>query len=160
MTKKPNTTPKRYDDAQTLSTRIIRGIERIPGGVLALVKTWQGCVILLVLASQLVLPFHYYTVRRDPHDERFAWRMFSPMRMTRCTPMFMLDSKPVDLAKEFHEAWIEIAKRGRFVVIEEMAARMCQKHPGSTVHVVVDCKYLDRPAAVWGGYDMCKVPLL
>lgn len=157
---KKTTTPKRYDDAHTLATRIIRGIEAIPRGVVALVKSWQGAVILLVLASQLVLPIHYYTVRRDPHDERFAWRMFSPMRMTRCTPKFTLDNQPVDLAKEFHEAWIEIAKRGRFVVIEQMAARLCEKHPNSAVHVVVECQYLDRPAATWGGYDMCKVPLL
>jgi hypothetical protein len=157
---KPKTTPKRYDDAQTWSTRIIRAIERIPSGVLALARTWQGFVILVVLATQLVLPLHYYVVRRDPHDERFAWRMFSPMRMTKCVPTFTVDGKPVALGSEFHEAWVEIAKRGRFVVIEEMGARLCEKHPGAAVHVVVECAYLGRPPATWGGYDMCKVPLL
>ena len=160
MTKKATTKPKRYDSVQTLSTRVIRGIEGIPSGVLALARTWQGFVILILLASQLVLPLHYYTVRRDHHDERFAWRMFSPMRMTKCTPKFTIDSKPIVLGAQFHEAWIEIAKRGRFVVIEEMAARLCEKNPGAAVHVVVECQYLDRPAATWGGYDMCKVPLL
>jgi hypothetical protein len=161
VTKKPKpTTPKRYDDAPDLATRIIRGIERIPSGVLALVRTWQGLVILLVLASQLLLPLQYYTARRDPHDERFAWRMFSPMRMTRCTPKFTIDSKPVNLNTEFHEAWIEIANRGRFVVIEQMAARLCQKNPGAAVHVVIECQYVGKEPATWGGYDMCKVPLL
>jgi hypothetical protein len=160
VTKKPTTTPKRYDDAQTLATRIIRGVERMPRGVLALARTWQGCVILLVLASQLMLPIHYYTARRDPHDERFAWRMFSPMRMTKCVPQFTVDNQPINLGAEFHEAWIEIAKRGRFIVIEQMAARLCEKHPGAAVHVVVDCQYLGKPNATWGGYDMCKVPLL
>ena len=160
MTKKPTTTPKRYDDAQTLSTRIIRGIERLPSGVLALARTWQGFVILIILATQLVLPLHYYTVRRDPHDERFAWRMFSPMRMAKCTPKFSVDGKPIVLGAEFHEAWVEIAKRGRFVVIEEMGARLCENNPGAAVHGVIECTYLDRPPATWGGYDMCKVPLL
>lgn len=163
MTKKPKpppTTPKRYDDDLSLSTRIIRGIERIPQGVVALARSWQGIVILLVVASQLLLPLHYYVARRDRHDERFAWRMFSPMRMTRCTPAFTIDSKPVTLETQFHEAWIEIAKRGRFNVIEEMAAQLCAKNPGSAVHVVVECQYVGKPKETWGGYDMCKVPLL
>ncbi len=153
------TTPKRYDD-NGIATRVIRAIERIPAGVVALVKSWQGVLILLVVAGQLVLPIHYYTARRDPHDERFAWRMFSPMRMTQCTPHFVIDGKQINLASEFHEAWIEIAKRGRFVVIEQMAATLCEKHPNTAVYVTVDCHYLDRPDTTWGGYDMCKVPLL
>lgn len=161
MTKKQTTTPKRYDDDSSLSTRIVRGLERAPAAIVALARSWQGLVILFVIATQLVLPIHYYTVRKDPHDERFAWRMFSPMRMTRCVPAFTVDSKPVNLPDEFHEAWIEIAKRGRFNVIEKMGAKLCAKHPGSAVHVVVECKYVGaRDQTTWGGYDMCKVPEL
>ena len=160
MTKKPTTTPKRYDDAHTLSTRIVRGIERLPAGIVALARSWQGLVILFVLAAQLVLPIHYYTVRRDKHDERFAWRMFSPMRMARCTPTFTVDFKPVDLEAQFHEAWIRLAERGRWNVIEAMGARLCTQNPGAAVHVVVDCQYVGQPPATWGGYDICKVPLL
>ena len=48
----------------------------------ALAATWRGRFILVFVLSQLLLPLHYYVGRRDPHDERFAWRMFSPMRMT------------------------------------------------------------------------------
>lgn len=128
--------------------------------LVALTRSWQGIVILLVVASQLALPLHYYTVRRDPHDERFAWRMFSPMRMTKCTPKFTVDDKPVDLGAEFHEAWIEIAKRARFVVLEEMGATLCERNPGKPVYLVVECNYVGQPPATWGGYDMCKVPLL
>lgn len=160
MTTRKPTTPRRYDDAPPLSTRVIRGIERFPSSVVALARTWQGVVILIIVASQLVLPIHYYTVRRDQHDERFAWRMFSPMRMTKCVPRFTVDNNPVALDAQFHEAWIQIAKRGRFVVIEKMAARLCEKNPGATVRVVMDCEYVGRPPASWGGYDMCKVPLL
>lgn len=143
-----------------LSTRIIEAVERIPAGVRALVRTWQGWVILALLVSQLLIPLHYYAGHRDPHDERFAWRMFSPMRMTKCVPRFTVDDKPVNLALEFHEAWIEMAKRGRFNVIEAMGAKLCEKHPASAVHGIVECHYIDRPDATWGGYDMCKVPLL
>ncbi|HUJ60479.1 MAG TPA: hypothetical protein VLX92_18385 [Kofleriaceae bacterium] len=130
------------------------------GHVVALARSWRGRFILVFVAIQLALPLTYYVGRRDPHDERFAWRMFSPMRMARCTPRFTLDGKPLALTSEFHEAWIEIAERGRFHVIEAMAARVCARHPGSAVVVTLDCTYLDRPPAQYGGYDMCQVPRL
>jgi hypothetical protein len=106
------------------------------------------------------LPLHYYLARRDPHDERYAWRMFSPMRMARCTPRFSIDGQPVALGAKFHEAWIEIAQRGRYVVLEGMAAKLCDDHPGKRIELSVDCTYLDRPAAHFGHADMCKEPAL
>ena len=126
----------------------------------ALTRSWQGWLILIVVTTQLLLPLRYYLARRDPHDERFAWRMFSPMRMSRCTPTFMLDDKPLAISQEFHEAWIEIASRGRFVVIEAMAARLCNEHKGSSVKISVDCTYLDSEPRTYGGFNMCSVPLL
>jgi hypothetical protein len=126
----------------------------------ALTRTWQGWVILVVVLAQLVLPLHYYVFRRDPHDERFAWRMFSPMRMAKCTPKVALDDQPLALGKEFHEAWIELAKRGRFVVIERMAERLCAKYPGKAVTIRIDCNYLANEDQTYGGFNMCNVPLL
>lgn len=126
-----------------------------------LAQCWQGRVILVVVASQLLIPLYYYTgSSRDPHDERFAWRMFSPMRMTTCEPKFFRDDKPLDVGPIFHEAWIEIAKRGRFHVIEEMGATLCAKFPGRAIKVTLDCTYLDQPPEHFGGYNICDVPLL
>jgi hypothetical protein len=130
------------------------------GHITALLATWRGRFILVFVLAQLLLPLHYYVGRRDPHDERFAWRMFSPMRMTKCTPVITIDNKPVSLASQFHEAWIELAERGRFVVVEAMGAKLCHDHPGSAVNVSLDCTYIDRPAASFGGYDMCIAPRL
>ena len=126
----------------------------------ALLATWRGRFIVAFLAIQLLLPLHYYLLRRDPHDERFAWRMFSPMRMTRCSARFAVDNQPVGLGARFHEAWIEIANRGRYVVLEGMAAKLCKEHPGAKVELAVDCTYLDRPAARFGHADMCTEPSL
>src|SRR5512140_985135 len=128
--------------------------------VRALVRTWRGRFILVFVASQLLLPLHYYLVRRDPHDERFAWRMFSPTRMTHCTPAATLDGKPLDLGTEFHEAWLELASRGRFVVVEAMGRRLCERHPGKSVVLSIDCTYIDREPRRYGGYDLCNVPEL
>jgi hypothetical protein len=119
-----------------------------------------GAAITVFVVIQLLLPLHYYVARRDRHDERFAWRMFSPMRMTRCEPKVILDGKPFDLGSEFHEAWIKTAERGRFSVIEAMGARMCETHPKSEVRFSIDCTYIDREPRTFGGYDMCTVPLL
>jgi hypothetical protein len=126
----------------------------------ALVATWRGRFILVFVVAQLLLPLQYYLTRRDPHDERFAWRMFSPMRMTRCTPKVTIDGKPLELAAEFHEAWIQLAGRGRFVVLEAMGERLCREHPRARVQLSLDCTYIDRDPITWGGYDMCQVPLL
>lgn len=128
--------------------------------VLALLATWRGRFIAAFVAIQLLLPLHYYLGRRDPHDERFAWRMFSPMRMSHCAPRFLLDGQPFDLAAAFHTAWIELAERGRFVVIEDMAAHVCREHPGSSVNVTLECSYIDHPPRTFGGHDLCKNPRL
>ena len=67
----------------------------------------------MFLTVQLLLPLHYYLLRKDPHDERFAWRMFSPMRAAKCSVKAVIDGQPVELGTKFHEAWIEIAQRGQ-----------------------------------------------
>lgn len=126
----------------------------------ALLTTWRGRFIAVFVLVQLLLPLHYYVGRRDPHDERFSWRMFSPMRMAHCTPHVAIDGAPFSLPSEFHEAWIELAERGRFVVVEAMAAKLCGEHTGAAVEISLDCTYLDREPRTWGGYDMCRAPIL
>lgn len=125
----------------------------------ALLSTWRGRAIALFVVIQLALPALYF-LRKDPHDERFAWRMFSPMRMVRCTPLATINDQPFDLAGKFHEAWLELAQRGRFRVIEAMGARLCKDNPNSEVRISIDCVYLDREPRSYGGYDMCTVPEL
>jgi len=125
-----------------------------------LLRTWRGRLIVVVVISQLLIPLRYYVANRDPHDERFAWRMFSPMRMVDCTPDMRVDGKKLELGGEFHEAWIAIAKRGRFVVVEAMAAKLCRKQPGAKVTVNLVCKYQGREdqPETYGGFDLCEVP--
>ena len=86
--------------------------------------------------------------------------MFSPMRMTRCRSTFTVDKQAVNLGAKFHEAWLEMVERGRVVVIEEMARRLCNENPGKPVEVTLECSYFDRPNATFGGFDLCTRPLL
>ncbi|MCB9560496.1 MAG: hypothetical protein H6708_08800 [Kofleriaceae bacterium] len=124
----------------------------LPGG------GWRGAVIVAFVALQALAPLDYYCVRRDKHDERFAWRMFSPTRMLTCQPTFTVDDQPVDLAGTFHEAWIQIARRGRLVVLEAMGQRLCKLNPGKRVVVDLRCRTVDGRVEQRGGFDLCSVP--
>jgi hypothetical protein len=78
--------------------------------------------------------------------------------MTRCSTEITVGGEHVDLGAKFHEAWIELASRGRYVVLEAMAAKLCKENPGKAVGVSVECQYIDRPAAHIGGTDLCTHP--
>ena len=129
---------------------------------LALAKSWRGRFILLYVIAQLAIPLRYYLGNhRDPHDERFAWRMFSATRMTKCTATFTEGfDKPINMGAEFHEAWNEIVERGRFAVVEAMGAELCRRRPNTEIRVRLDCTYLDATTEHFGGYDLCNVPEL
>jgi hypothetical protein len=94
----------------------------------------------LFLLVQLALPVSYF-FRQDRYDERFAWRMFSAERMVKCETKFLLgeERKELPLDGLFHTAWLEMAQRGRKVVVEEMAARVCHDHPGLPLRVGLRC---------------------
>jgi len=109
------------------------------------------------LALQLALPLSYYTCNDDKNDERFAWRMFSPVRYTQCATQFTVDGERVRLTKTFHESWAKIADRGRKVVIRRMAQRLCDDNEGKQVRVRLECRELNGRRSVSGGqWDFCS----
>lgn len=113
----------------------------------------------LFLVIQLALPLSYYAWREDGNDERFAWRMFSPVRMTRCTPVFTLGEAraPVRLSALFHEAWLTLASRGRQGVIMAMARSLCDSNPGQAVRIALTCRTVDgRVERREDGRDVCE----
>src|SRR5690606_11751297 len=77
--------------------------------------------IALLVAVQLLIPLTYY-LRDDPYDERFAWRMFSGIRLHQCrTRAFDLRGEralELDLNSVIHRAWINNLARNRRDVIE------------------------------------------
>ncbi|MGE0548390.1 MAG: hypothetical protein AB7O24_25305 [Kofleriaceae bacterium] len=120
-----------------------------------LLATWRGRFIAVFFTAQLLLPLHYYLVRSDKHDERFAWRMFSPMRMTTCTASLQIDGQPARLDAQFHEAWVSLVARGRGSVIDAIGQRLCERNPGKPVELIVNCNYIDREPRTFGGHDVC-----
>ncbi len=124
------------------------------------IARWPNRFIVGFLALQLALPLHYYLVRRDEHDERFAWRMFSSIRMVDCRIEMTVGDAAVDLDREFHQAWIALAQRGRRNVVETMGARLCKKHPGQPVTARLTCRPLRGDVYSIGGFDLCTIPTL
>ncbi|HUQ06677.1 MAG TPA: hypothetical protein VM261_29440 [Kofleriaceae bacterium] len=143
------------------------------------ISLWPNGFIIAFIAIQLLLPLHYYSVRMDRNDERWAWRMFSPTRMVTCEVTMTVDGQPVQLSREFHQAWTEVAQRGRRVVVEEMGAQLCRKHQGKPVVARLACKpiasrhsvgpvpdgvsrssWLRGPEYFMGGFDLCTIPEL
>lgn len=121
-------------------------------------KAWV--LIHIFCAIQIALPLSYYVLRADRHDERFAWRMFSPERMTRCTPVFLLGEARdrVRAGAVFHEAWLTLAARGRLDVVSAMAGALCARNPGQPVRVELTCRTVDgKDERHGGGWDLCAL---
>lgn len=85
---------------------------------------------LLVLA-QIALPASYY-VRADEDDERFAWRMFSAVRLKRCEleagVLTERGEREVELSSAVHASWQRTLERGRRAVIERFLEQRCAPH--------------------------------
>ena len=81
------------------------------------------------LLLQLVVPLTYY-LRDDRYDERFAWRMFSAVRLHSCQPVATeeLDGEEhaIDLPSVVHQAWINTMARNREDVIRAFLERRCE----------------------------------
>ena len=88
----------------------------------------RSTFIAVFLILQLGIPLSYYW-GDAPLDERFAWRMFSPIRMRPCqVAVFDGDSKrPVPIEREYHVVWRNLLRRARPSVIRSIAEDRCQK---------------------------------
>src|SRR6185369_4719609 len=53
-------------------------------GPIGRARVWvlTGCALWLLV--HVAIPLHYYYLGDDLYDERFAWRMFSAVRLQRC----------------------------------------------------------------------------
>jgi hypothetical protein len=102
----------------------------------------ESIMIHLLLVGLILIPVHYYACNADKRDERFAWRMFSPTRVEKCSAQFYVGDAPraIRTSQHFHNAWVGVAQRGRRQVIEAMAQALCERNPDTAVRVRVQCE--------------------
>lgn len=111
---------------------------------------------LLYVGVQALLPLRYY-LGEDRYDERFAWRMFSPIRMLRCEAQVQVDGQPLELGAQFHSAWLALVERGRQDVTDAVVRRVCLTHPGQAVTLRYACRESDGAVTelARGDVDLC-----
>lgn len=82
------------------------------------------------LAFQVVMPVSYY-LSSDPTDERFAWRMFSVTRMTKCATKAYATKdghkRKLKLREHLHVGWVSNVERNRVRVIDAYGRRICRE---------------------------------
>ena len=84
---------------------------------------------------QVALPLAYYAGIRAPWDERFAWRMFSAVRLDRCDATVTVQDevsaapRPLPLDRMLQRGWVNQLRRGQPRVVEGVLARACEE-PG------------------------------
>jgi hypothetical protein len=99
----------------------------------------------LWLAYHLLVPLRYYALPdHDLYDERFAWRMFSAVRVQRCevgvTETVLGAARRVNLTTILPMPWIALVERNRPAVQEGMLEYLCQRPTSPTaVEVVSAC---------------------
>ena len=112
----------------------------------------------LLVGLQIAIPVSYYFVRDDRDDERFAWRMFSSVRLKRCeVRVFERDAGgtqlPVDLPSHLHASWIRSLERGRSHVIERFLATRCRASTVVSAALERHCHGASGQALPDGHYD-------
>lgn len=109
------------------------------------VRAWPPIVGTLWVLVMLAIPLGYYTPGADPYDERFAWRMFSAVRVQRCelrvSEARAGGERPIPLAEVLPAPWIELLKRNRPAVIERFLRWRCEQREGTTrVRLLNECR--------------------
>lgn len=78
----------------------------------------------------LVIPLRYY-LSDDPYDERFAWRMFSAVRVQRCRVGVVEETaggaRPLALMEVLPAPWTALLERNRPAVVEAFLRWRCDQ---------------------------------
>lgn len=102
---------------------------------------------LAFLALQMIVPLTYY-LRDDPYDERFAWRMFSNVRMHSCQTSVServatndsVETRPVALYSTVEIHWTGLLRRNRIDVIKGFLEWRCEEEGALEVNLVNRCR--------------------
>jgi hypothetical protein len=109
------------------------------------------------LALQLLIPLRYYLGFSSPRDERFAWRMFSILRLEKCGAGMTEEvrdggtvrARNASLESLLPQRWLEEVRSGWDPVIERVLERQCRADPSvvrvTLAHVCEEAEGTKRP---------------
>ncbi|MEM7243745.1 MAG: hypothetical protein AAF533_00295 [Acidobacteriota bacterium] len=122
-------------------------------------RAWRDVFLVVFIAVQVLLPLHYYTLREDRFDERFAWRMFSSVSMMRCESVFHRNGELVDIEEAVPATWAKMLKKRRASAVRHaMIQRLCESAPDAVVTLDLRCKGKKQPEVVLedGETNLCE----
>ncbi len=129
----PSTTPSRTDPERGLLVPEPRGAARRGWTVAGL--AW--------LALMLVIPLRYY-LGDDLYDERFAWRMFSAVRVQTCAVQVTEDRgegpQRLALMEVLPAPWTALLERHRPAVVARFLAWRCEVPGMQSVSMTSVCR--------------------
>jgi hypothetical protein len=104
---------------------------------------------------QVAAPIGYYLGWRSPADERFAWRMFSAVRLDRCEATVTQTirdgastrARPLPLQQALQRGWLVQLTRGQPRVVDRVLARACQDEGAIAATLVRRCRAADGTEA-------------
>ena len=106
-------------------------------------RVWPRRILAAFVLFQLVTPLTYY-LRSDPYDERFAWRMFSAIRLHRCETSAKETvngaEQTIELDRVIHRAWSNTMSRNRRDVIHRFLEHRCAASGAETVRLENACR--------------------
>jgi len=107
-------------------------------------RALANALIAAFLLFQIAMPLRYYLGGRG-YDERFSWRMFSSVRMQRCTVQVHETAsdggeRKLNLEQELQVAWIGMLERYRAGVVEELLRKRCASGGAREVRYARSCK--------------------
>lgn len=113
----------------------------------------HNAFIVLFLGYQLLAPLDYY-LGEQGYDERFSWRMFSNVRMHRCSLALSesvaeggaVSARAIDAKRELHVAWFNILNRYRPAVVHKFLRSRCEQPGVVEAHLVRRCTDTDGTA--------------
>lgn len=107
----------------------------------------RSIFIAAFLLLQVALPLSYYLGDAET-DERFAWRMFSAVRVQSCSVSVeeIVDGgggetvRPLSLTETIHKAWESSLERNRPAVVEKLFSLRCARDDVKRVQMQRTCR--------------------
>ena len=101
------------------------------------------------LLYQVATPLSYY-LGDEPFEERFAWRMFSPLLIRPCSFNAALQvgpggegRRPISFESVLESWWIDSLKRNRPRIVRSVLNHMCDLRDAESVYYEHRCAALD-----------------
>lgn len=108
---------------------------------------WRRALPLVGIAwilLHVLIPLRYYRDGADTYDERFAWRMFSSVRVRQCT-LTARETREgtraqIALMEVLPAPWVALLERNRPAVVDRFLRWRCDREGTTRVEIHNECR--------------------